>query len=463
MAVLTYSKSHKVPLRQSFLDTLRRRKVRSLSGVAVLTVLTKPYPCPGKCIYCPTEKGMPKSYLSNEPAAMRAARTQFDPVKQIQVRLAALKQNGHPTDKLELIVLGGTWSAYKKSYQTWFIKRCFDVCNGSTSRTLAEAKRKNESAKHRIIGLSLETRPDWVTPKELARMRWLGCTRVDLGIQHTDNAILQLIRRDMSREQMIQAIALLRDAGLKVSLHLMPDLPGSTPKKDFMMFQELFTSPDWQPDWLKIYPCSVIETALLHHWWKKGKYKPYSEKVLFQLLLDIKKIIPPWVRVTRLIRDIPSESILAGNRITNLRESLQKELHEQGINCKCIRCREARGKTITAAQAKLHVSTYRASAGTEYFLEYTSKDIKVLYAFVRLRLPDTPKNAMTRILPELQDAALIRELHTYGKLVPIAAKSSKGAPQHQGFGKKLMVEAEKIAREKGYKKMAVISGIGVRA
>jgi len=461
--VLTYSKSQNIVLRQTFLDTLKRRKIRSLSGVAVLTVLTKPYPCPGKCVYCPTEKGMPKSYLSNEPAAMRAARTQFDPFRQIEVRLEALARNGHPTDKLELIVLGGTWSSYKKSYQTWFIKRCFDACNGTNALSLAAAKKKNESAQHRIIGLSLETRPDWITPAEVARMRKLGATRVDLGIQHTDNAILQLIRRDMKREDMIRAIELLRDAGFKVSLHVMPDLPGSTPKKDLAMFQELFNNPDWQPDWLKIYPCAVIESALLYHWWKKGAYKPYPETTLFNLLLEAKKLVPPWVRVTRLIRDIPSESIVAGNRITNLREALQEELGKQGIACRCIRCREARGRTVTFRRAKLTTHMYRAGFGTEYFLSYTSKNEKILYAFVRLRLSEALDTIMTHALPELKGAALIRELHTYGKLVSIAAKSTKGAPQHQGFGKKLMAEAERIARENGYKKMAVISGIGVRA
>jgi len=446
---------------------LKKREVRTISGVAPIAVLTKSYPCPGRCTYCPTEKGMPKSYLSNEPAVMRAVAFHFDPKKQVAGRIKVLEMNGHPTDKLELIVIGGTWSALPDRYQKWFIQRCFDGANGKKSSSLTAAQKINETAKHRIIGITLETRPDYITPGEIRQMRQLGATRVELGVQSIYDSILQRNRRGHNVAATIRATKLLKDAGFKICYHLMPNLPGSTPAKDLKMFKEIFSNPDFQPDMIKIYPCVVTRGSEIYKWWKKGKYKPYSEKQLLELLINIKKIIPPYVRVNRLIRDIPSPSIAAGNKISNLREVIAAEMAWRKLYCKCIRCREV-GHNPTLKSGlrspgfsqvpKLVVRKYTASDGTEYFISFDSPDKKILYAFVRLRIPDF---SLEPILPELKNAALIRELHTYGHLVPID-QNSPGATQHLGLGKKLMAEAEKIVKKLGIKKMAVISGIGVR-
>lgn len=429
-----------------------KRKVRNLSGVAVITVLTKPYFCPGRCVYCPTEARMPKSYLANEPGAARALRHEFDPFRQVASRLESLRVNGHITDKCELIVLGGTWTAYPKKYQTWFLKRCFDAFNESVSRSLDEAKTKNETAPHRVIGLTLETRPDHVTYAEARRMRWLGCTRVQLGVQSTDQEILDLIKRDQTNVQVIKATRILKEAGFKISHHYMQDLPGSTFEKDVKTIEDAFQTPDFQPDHVKIYPTAVIKTAVLYRWWKEGKYTPYTPEELLRLLVEIKRRVPEWVRIERLIRDIPSESIHAGNKITNLRQMMQQE----GVECKCIRCREPKATIVTLDQCELVRRDYDASGGKEIFLSYESPDRKTIYAFTRLRLQQIKKHWM----PELQDTAIIREIHTYGKLASI--DSGKGAVQHVGMGTLLMKEAEKIAAEAGYKKIAVIAGIGVR-
>ena len=447
---------------QNLEKLLLKRGIRTLSGVAVITVLTKPYPCPGQCIYCPTESDMPKSYLKNEPAAARAYLTKFDPFKQVKVRLEALKTNGHATDKIELIVLVGSWSAYPKSYQTWFIKRCFDALNEKANKNLALAQRLNEKAKHRCVGLTLETRPDFITTQEIKRVRNLGCTRMELGVQSIYDPILKLNKRGQTVKQTIKATKLLKEAGFKVMYHLMPNLPGSTLKKDLAMFKEIFKNPDFQPDLLKIYPCVVTKNSALYRWYQQGKFKPYSPKQLKQLIIAIKRQIPYYVRITRFIRDIPAESIIAGNKITNLRQLIAKDFK----GCKCIRCREAGHQTLNSKSEilnpkqlknlRIKIQKYKASDGIEYFLSYESKDRKILYAFLRLRVNDDINN---NFLPELRGAALIRELHTYGELIPLG---QVGKIQHLGLGKKLLAEAEKICRKQNLKKVAVISGIGVR-
>lgn len=442
---------------------LVKNAIRTLSGVTVITVLTKPWECPGKCVFCPLEPGMPKSYLSNEPAAQRAVRFHFDPFNQVQGRIEALEKNGHKVDKLEIIVLGGTWSSYEKKYQDWFITQCFFAANTygqkkKKVKSLESEQTINEKAKYRIIGLTLETRSDHVTEKEIIHLRKLGCTRVQLGIQHTDNKILKLIRRGEYLEDDIKATALLKKAGFKIDHHYMPDLPGATPAKDIAMMKHVYTKEDLQPDQVKIYPCIVNEYAQLYHWYKSGKYKPYGEKELIRVLLEIKKITPPYVRINRLIRDIPEESIIAGNDVTNLRQYLQKELERKNAPCVCIRCREARTRVSDAKKAKLFVRTYRASKGTEHFISYESPDKKILYAFLRLRFNDDPKR---HFIPALRGAAHVRELHVYGQMVPVYG-SEKNRAQHLGFGKKLMQEAERRTKENNLNKLAVISGIGVR-
>ncbi|MFH1030594.1 MAG: tRNA uridine(34) 5-carboxymethylaminomethyl modification radical SAM/GNAT enzyme Elp3 [bacterium] len=486
-----YIKKSKVMPDQALLKLLKRRGVRTGSGVAPVAILTKPYPCPGKCFYCPNEKGMPKSYLSNEPAVMRAILNKFDPYKQIETRLTALDANGHPTDKLEIIIMGGTWSYLPKNYQSDYIIKCYKACNEFSYKKNVETRhclvstdrhsytktlqKQNEKSAHRIIGLTLETRPDYITNDEIKKMREFGCTRVELGAQAIDDKILSLNKRGHGVKEIVTATRLLRNAGFKICYHMMVNLPGSNPKKDLEMFKVLFTNPDFQPDQIKIYPCVVTKNAPLYKWYKTGKYKPYTEKELAKLLIKIKSVIPEWVRIIRVIRDIPTTSIEAGNKISNLREYIQKMMEKRKINCRCIRCREIGNLKIQ--RSRLIIRKYEAAGGKEYFLSYEDKKQDKLIAFLRLRLssPLSQKggggdfsigkpNSNSQIFPQNKLAtihAIIREVHTYGPAVEISKKEKKAA-QHSGYGKKLIKKAEEIARKNGYKKIAVISGVGVR-
>ena len=450
-------KTNKIKRSSRLEELLKTRKIRTLSGIVAITAITKPYPCPGKCLYCPKEQNMPKSYLANEPACMRAVLNKFDPYLQVKTRLNSLRIAGHATDKIELIVLGGTWSAYTKNYQNWFIKRCFDACNGgSASKSLKIAQKRNESAKNRIIGITLETRPDFIDKEEVKQLRKLGCTRVELGVQSIDEKILKQNRRGHGIKEIIGATKVLKNAGFKITYHMMLNLPGSTPKKDEEMFKKLFSCPDFQPDQLKIYPCAVLKTAPLYNLWKQNKYRPYSQKQLINLLIKIKEKIPPYVRIIRIIRDIPAQSIIAGNKVSNLREVVGSEMKKQNKKCRCIRCREIRNLKFKNQNLKLIRTDYDASGGKEIFLSFENTKIDKILAFLRLRIADE------WTLPILKNCALIRELHTYGLTVPIA-KKMKNAQQHQSLGKRLMAEAEKIVKnETKYKKIAVIAGIGVR-
>jgi len=467
-------KNKKIKADKNLEQLFKKRQIRTLSGVAPVAVLIKPYKCPGNCVYCPTEKNMPKSYLSNEPAVMRAVLCQFDPFKQVALRIRALENNGHETDKIELIIMGGTWDYLPEKYRLCFVYNCFLAANNYKKNKISKLvnkitwddlyteQKKNETAKHRIVGLTLETRPDYITEKSAWAMRELGCTRVELGVQHIDDQILKLNQRGATKADTTRATKILRDLGFKITYHLMLNLPGSNPKKDFQMFATIFADTNFQPDQIKIYPCVVNEHAELYQWWQAGKYKPYTTKQLTELLIKIKKIIPYYVRIIRVIRDIPEESIAAGNKITNLRHLLK-------VDCKCIRCREVGHQDNAKWQMpndknkeknkkiKLFIEKYQASGGTEYFLSMESEDRKVLYAFCRLRLPDKNKidNAFIKNMP------IIRELHSYGQLTPIGSKI-KLSSQHKGLGKKLLIEAEKIAKKNGFQEMAVIAGIGVR-
>ena len=404
--------------------------------------------------------------------------------------------------KIELLVLDGSFTAYTEKYKKDFIKKCFYAANVLSSRRfylssritagsnrpvkpLKQEQKINEKAKYKIIGLTLETRPDEINLEVIKQFRELGCTRVQLGIQHIDNRILKLNKRGHIVEDSIQATKLLKQNGFKVDHHYMPDLPGSTPAKDLAMMKKIFTDTDFKPDQIKIYPCVVNKYAEIYKLYKAKKYKPYSKNNLKKLLINIKKITPYWVRINRLIRDIPEDSIIAGNKITNLRQYLSKE-----VNCKCIRCREvgtrhavflSKKGGMFLNKIKLFIIKYKASDGTEYFISYESADRKILYGFLRLRFnpvkslcdhgvkPRVPSNRdlcgasknNNIIFPVLKDSAIIRELHVYGQMLPVNAKL-KSASQHKGLGKKLMAQAEKIAKKNNYKKIAVIAGIGVR-
>ncbi|MBD3282316.1 MAG: tRNA uridine(34) 5-carboxymethylaminomethyl modification radical SAM/GNAT enzyme Elp3 [Candidatus Portnoybacteria bacterium] len=434
-------------------NLLKTRKVRSMSGIVAITLITKPYPCPGNCLYCPDEKDMPKSYLANEPACMRAALTSFDPYLQTKTRIKSLQKTGHHTDKIEIIVLGGCWNAYPKRYQTYFIKRCLDACNEKTSSSLEDAKKMNEGAKNKMVGLTLETRPDLIDKKEIKRLRWLGCTRVELGVQSIYDDVLRKNRRGHGLKEIVKATKLLKDAGLKVTYHIMPNLPGSSFKKDIEMFKALFSDSRFQPDQLKIYPCVVLESSPLYKLWKRGKYTPYDTKKLTDLLVEIKKIIPSYVRIVRVIRDIPSGSIAGGNKVSNLRQVVQRKMRARGENCRCIRCREIKG--LIPRDISLSRIDYTASDGKEIFLSFEDKKQDKLLAFLRLRI------SSSWTLPSLKECGLIREVHTYGSVVPVSQKNKRGR-QHKNLGKKLIKKAERLIEEEGYKKVAVISGIGVR-
>ncbi len=439
-------------------NLLRKRSIRTISGIAPVAVLTKPFPCPGKCVYCPTEKNVPQSYLSNEPAVMRAIRCKYNPYKQVQDRLKALEINGHNPEKIELIVIGGTWSVLPIKYQYWYILNLFQGANNFNTKKqtkikanlsieklkklLALEQKKNETAKYKIIGLTLETRPDYIDEKELWLMREFGCTRVELGVQAIDDKILKLNKRGHGVLEIINATSLLRKFGFKITYHLMPGLPGSTPAKDLKMFKKLFTDKHFQPDQIKFYPTVVTKSSLLYRWYKTGKYKPYTDTQLQKLIISCKKIVPSYVRIIRLIRDIPSESIIAGNKITNLRQIMK----DKGAVCSCIRCREAKEKKLKIKDVKFNIINYPTTDGEEYFLSFDSKNKKTLYGFCRLQLL---KNS----------DAIIRELHVYGELVPTGEKKKT---QHAGLGLKLLKQAEKIAKKNKFKKISVISGIGVR-
>lgn len=435
-----------------FMQVLQVRSIRTLSGIAPITVLTKPYACPGKCIYCPSEANMPKSYIDTEPGAMRALALKFDPYEQVSKRLTALERNGHIPEKCELLVLGGTWSSYPHDYQEWFMKRCYDAFNEEESETLAEAKIKNETAKYRVIGCTLETRPDFITEEEVKRLRWFGATRMQIGVQSLNKHVLELNRREQTNEQVQVATKLLKEAGIKISYHMMQNLPGSTPEGDLQDIKTIFSDPGYQPDHIKVYPCVVVKSAPLYRHWKAGRYKSYSREVLTDLLIKIKNEVPYYCRIERLVRDIPENSIEGGNTVTNLRQMMQ----DKGAQCNCIRCREPRADTTGIEDAKMYVDEYESADGVEYFISLENDDRTKLFGFVRLRLQDREQHW----LEELQDCAIIRELHVYGQLVPVAAKGK--AVQHKGFGRKLMVAAEKIAQEQGAKKIAVIAGVGVR-
>jgi elongator complex protein 3 len=438
------------------LARIRLKPGRTLSGVTTVTALTKPYPCPGECIFCPTEIRMPKSYLIGEPGAMRGLQHHFDPFDQVKSRIEGLEAVGHPTDKIELLILGGTWSAYKRDYQEWFIKRCFDAMNGVDSLTLVEAQGKNETANHRNVGLVIETRPDYIEKDEIKWLRYLGVTKVQLGAQSMDDRILDLNKRGHSVSQTRNAVALLRAGGFKIVLHWMPNMLGATLETDRIDFDRLWDG--LCPDEIKIYPTQLLENAELYDYWLRGEYQPYSMEELIDLIADIKLSIPRYCRVNRIIRDIPSTLVVEGNKRTSLRQDVQKELELRGEVCQCIRCREIRGRDVDLNDLDQNILVYEADGAEEHFISYDTAD-DLLTGFLRLSLPGT--DSPDTELSDLHDAAVIREVHVYGQSLAIGAEKI-GAAQHAGLGSNLISTAEKITRRKGFNRLAVISAIGTR-
>jgi elongator complex protein 3 len=449
------------PTDPDLLARIRMKPVRTLSGVTVVTVLTKPYPCPGKCIFCPTDARMPKSYLPDEPGAMRALQHEFDPYDQVVARLDALQAVGHPTDKIELLILGGTWSAYKKDYQEWFVQRCFEALNEVPAGTLEKAHLVNETALHRNVGLVVESRPDHINVRELAWLRRLGVTKVQIGVQSLDDRILDLNKRGHSVAETRQAVALLRQAGFKIVLHWMPNLLGATLESDRQDFLRLWDG--FCPDEIKIYPTQLLANADLYHYWLEGEFKPYSTQELVNLIADIKVSIPKYCRVNRVVRDIPSTNVVEGNKRTSLRQDIQREMRRRGSKCQCIRCREIRKQSAWRDNIHLDDLVFTTNVSEEHFLSYITADDKIV-GFLRLSLPrmnGERGDEFVSTFMELGEAAIIREVHVYGQSLELGAQQG-GLAQHMGLGSELIMKAEEIAAERGYRRMAVIAAIGTR-
>lgn len=521
------------PYDDAVLEVLRRKPIRTRSGVAPVTVLTKPFPCPGTCIFCPNDVRMPKSYLSNEPGAQRAEQNAFDPYLQMVTRLQAFYNTAHPLDKLEIIVLGGTWSFYPESYQIWFIKRLFDamhdfgkgidrreevraalleasqlhpernlvnvtldgrrmeqtynqvvqtiykdemhrsrdvaqdIARGERARSpideyatwdeLEAAHRENETADCRSVGLVIETRPDHINEEEVLRLRRLGCTKVQIGFQSLNDDVLRKNKRGHTVAATRRAVSLLRQAGFKIHAHWMPNLYGSSPEADLEDYKRLFEDPDFRPDELKIYPCSLIESAELMQRYQEGSWQPYRQDTLLNLLVECFKLTPEYCRLTRVIRDIPGTDIVVGSRVTNLRQMVEDELVRQGAHSRDIRAREVRYQEVELGELHLDESWYTTGCSDEVFLQYIT-DERSIAGFLRLSLP---KDTLP-LTEELAGAAIIREVHVYGQALGIG-ESSPGYAQHSGLGKQLIERAAEIAQAHGCQRLAVISAIGTRA
>jgi elongator complex protein 3 len=449
---------------------LRIRPTRSISGVTIVTIQSSPEACPhGKCTYCPggPEFGTAQSYTGDEPAARRAARHAFDAYGQSWGRLQDLHKTGHPTDKVDLIIQGGTFTARDESYQRAFVQGAFDACNDATSSTparsasLADAQARNETAGSRIIGLTIETKPDWAMPKDVDLSLELGCTRYELGVQTVFDDVLRVTNRGHTMKETIASFQVVKDAGLKLCAHVMPGQPGSDEEMDLETFRQMFNDPRFAPDMLKIYPTLVIRGTSLFKRWEAGKYEPVTEDYCVRLLSEAKAMAPPWLRIQRIDRDIPSPRIEAGVKKLNLRELVHAEMARRGTRCRCIRCREAGHRLnkegVSPRDVTLLRTKYPSAGGTEHFLSFEDDAAGILVGFARFREPSPAAHR-----PEVADALILRELKVFGTEVPIGEVASAGLHQHQGHGTRLVAEGETLARELGKARVVVTAGVGVR-
>lgn len=434
---------------------LLKRPMRTASGVTPVALMIKPEgSCRHSCIYCPFTGKAAKSYTGEEPAALRARQFGFDAFKQVEGRLKHFLETGHPTDKCEAILMGGTFLSMPRAYKRTFVKKMYDGFNGKPSRTLAQAKKANESAKSRVIGLTIETRPDICKKPHIDEMLEYGATRVELGVQFPDDRIYKKINRGHTVKDVENATRWLKDSCFKVAYHIMPGLPGSSPKKDIQMVKNLFADPRFKPDMLKIYPTLVMPNTQLFKLMQEGKYNPYSAKEAAEVISEFYRYIPSWVRVMRIQRDIPTGLIGAGVEKSNLRELVESAFKKKKIIPNEIRCREVGRANFSPESAELKRTDYSASGGKEIFLSYEANE--KLIGFIRLRIPHRPFRKEIG-----KSTALIRELHIYGSETKIGKKSSSA--QHRSFGSLLLKEAERIAKEEfGKKEMIIISGIGAR-
>lgn len=447
---------------------LQGKQVRSISGVTVVAVMPKPYACPhGKCTYCPggPDVGVPRAYTGKEPAVMRALETEYDPARQVRSRMEQLEAIGHRVDKVELILIGGTFPFLPRSYQEEFVKECLDTLNGTKSESLAEAKKNAEASSIRNVGITIETRPDWSRKGHVDHMLSMGVTRVEIGVQTLYDDVYQTIHRDHTVADVEEAAKTLRDSSLKVGYHMMLGLPGCDYDRDLAAFQRLWNDPAHRPDMLKIYPCLVTPGTQLYEDWKSGKYQPYRTEEAARLIAEIKKVIPPWVRIMRIQREIPACGIADGVKNGNLRQLVQEELSRQGIRCRCIRCREvghatSSNETPSSEEITLRRSEYEASGGTELFISYDNHESDTLVGYVRLRIPSEDAH---RVEIKGKQTGLIRELHIFGQTVAVGERPGLNGYQHKGYGSHLLKEAERIAAEEyDCKKMIVISALGTK-
>ncbi len=465
--ILEYiNNNEELPVKQKeFLNNLLRvRKVRTISGIAVVAVMTQPAPCPGKCIYCPDILGAPKSYTGREPAAMRGLQNEFKPKKQVNARLEQLKAIGHPLDKVHLVIMGGTFLANSIEYQDYFVKQCLDGISGGNSIDLKSAKDFSEQSSKRNVGITIETRPDYCKSKHIDRILELGGTWVEIGTQTLSDKILSLVQRHHTTKDVENAIRFARDGGLKVTVHMMPNL-FQNPSEDIEMFKTLYSDPRYIPDALKIYPTLVLKNSKLFDLWKAKQYVPYSSDEVVNVVARIKSITPPFIRIQRVQRDIPAYLITDGIRYGNLRELAEDLLHKEGKRCSCIRCREIGHQSNKGnfswneKEKEIKISSYEASGGMEHFISFETTDSKTLFGFLRLREPS--ELSFRKEIP-YSDTAIIRELHVYGQLVSLGKTPVGSEWQHRGLGRKLIQKAEEVSLSKGFRKILVTSGLGVK-
>ena len=446
---------------------LRKKSMRTISGVAVVAAMTAPETCPhGRCTPCPggPEENTPQSYTGYEPAAMRAGCNNFDPYLQVQSRIEQLHAIGHATDKVDLIIMGGTLTARIPAYQDWFVKRCYDALNARPSRSLEQAKRNNETASSRCIGLTIETRPDWFRLQHADQALSLGATRIELGVQTVYDDILHRMERGHTVFDSIAATRIAKDAGLKVCYHMMPGLPGSTEHRDLDSFRTIFKDSSFKPDMLKIYPTLVIRGTKLFDLWTEGKYEPLTTDAASCLIARMKSEVPPWVRIQRIQRDIPAHKISGGIKKSNLRQYVEKELETHGRRCHCIRCREIGHRSLKTSvdMNRLNIEyrhcRYKANNSDELFLSLEDTSQEVLLGYLRLR--DIATSHRSELCEE--PCMIIRELRILGREAPLGERT-EGAFQHRGYGKQLIHEAERICKEEyGKQYLCVLSGVGVK-
>ncbi|MCY0851904.1 MAG: tRNA uridine(34) 5-carboxymethylaminomethyl modification radical SAM/GNAT enzyme Elp3 [Thermoplasma acidophilum] len=437
---------------------LRRKPTRTISGVAVVAAMTSPERCPhGKCIFCPggVDNNSTQSYTGYEPAALRGRNNAYDPYMETFNRIKQLETIGHDTSKIDLIIMGGTFTARDRAYQRNFVKGCLDAMNGSLGNSLEESIRINETSRHRCIGLTVETKPDWFFEREIDEALAYGTTKVELGVQNIDDRILAMNNRGHTVADIARSTQLARDAGLKIVYHIMPGMYGSSFEKDLRSFDLMINDERFKPDMLKIYQTLVTQGTGLYNLWKNGKYRPYTTAETVDLIVEFMRRMPEWIRVQRIQRDIPVQFIVAGVKRSDIRNLVERRMREEGIKTGEIRYREIGHSTAKGENAILKVEGYNAGGGREYFISYVTESNRII-GFVRLRIPSDRAHRQ-----EVMNTGIIRELKVFGQEVPVG-RHEEDEWQHRGFGNRLVQEAERITLEEGLHRILVISGIGVR-